>query len=332
MKNTITKETIVFWLVINKLYKTKRKLEKQVIINIAGIKLFDLSEVYDTIVAKEIEYNRITQNYNELFLTNDGLSHISSICKNHSLNSVFYNEYYRISVKSSAHSKMCHKVYGIDLNQHGMADTEQINLLLEKLDIHEGMNILEFGCGNGKIAEHIANKMKIKITGIDIANNSIKEANERTKEKNNQFQFICMNVDKESSKNLSCKYDRVIAIDSFFFVKDQKETLEWLLKQTKHNGLLGIFYISPPKKPINETTLYKIVSKNNIEFSVVDLTENNRKHWDSKKEALLELKNEFISEGNINLYNNRIEECNSNIGDFHRHLYIIKNTGDIKFD
>jgi hypothetical protein len=53
----------------------------------------------------------------------------------HSLHARFYDAYYQAVLHSPAHALFCERVYGKDLAQHGIADMDQIALLLRELDL-----------------------------------------------------------------------------------------------------------------------------------------------------------------------------------------------------
>jgi hypothetical protein len=59
---------------------------------------------------------------------------------------------------------------------------------------------------------------------------------------------------------------------------------------------------------------------------IIDFSRGNSKHWKLKKQVLQELKIRFEEEGNMFLYNNRIEECKGNLDEYYRFLYIIENS------
>ncbi|MDQ3798514.1 MAG: hypothetical protein M3384_03605 [Acidobacteriota bacterium] len=79
---------------------------------------------------------------------------------------------------------------------------------------------------------------------------------------------------------------------------------------------MGIFFtqwIVAPEDGENllpeNTDLAKLLKKRDLKFSALDLTRNEAEHWRKKVEVLEELRPQFESEGNLNLYNYRYTEA-----------------------
>lgn len=54
--------------------------------------------------------------------------------------------------------QFCSRVFGCNLCQHGFADMEQVDALIAALNLQPGDQVLELGCGNGMVAEYIADQ------------------------------------------------------------------------------------------------------------------------------------------------------------------------------
>jgi hypothetical protein len=118
-------------LLVNRLVSSEKTLSDQVLLPFAEFKLPDVARDYQYTMAALCEKG-ILQRTNEAFtLTPMGESILISVAQEHSLHAWFYNVYYQAVLHSPAHSQFCERVYGKDLSQHGMADLEQLQGLLD---------------------------------------------------------------------------------------------------------------------------------------------------------------------------------------------------------
>ena len=72
-----------------------------------------------------------------------------------------------------------------------VADMVQINTLIKVLELDETNRVLDLGCGNGMITEYISDTTGAHITGVDISDVAIQQAQERTKEKRHRINILC---------------------------------------------------------------------------------------------------------------------------------------------
>ncbi len=80
-----------------------------------------------------------------------------------------YDNFFRLEQNSQAHQQFCRQVYGNDLSQHGLTDQQELELLIDKMKKRSFKNILDIGCGNGKITEYLSTQIQGRFTGIDIS-------------------------------------------------------------------------------------------------------------------------------------------------------------------
>ena len=169
------------------------------------------------------------------------------------------------------------------------------------------------GCGIGVVTEYIYDLTGAHITGIDLAAEAIRSAQERTKGKKNRLVF--QEGDLNNLDLPAASFNRIIAIDTLYFVDDLERLADQMKAILQPNGQMGIFYsqmIRPedskelllPKK----TKLAQALKKHNLDFQTFDYTEKEHELWLKEKQVAEELKSEFEAEGNIDLYNSRIEE------------------------
>ena len=239
----------------------------------------------------------------------------------------FYNTFYVEAEKSHAHAIFCERVYGINLCQHGMADDNQIILMIEELNVGKTSKLLDIGCGPGLITDYLQKKIGCTITGIDISPEAIKRA---IRIPNENLQFIVGDIVNNEFKDDI--FDAILLIDTHYFIEEFTNIIPKLLKMLKAKGKIAIF--SDEGKGIDgeddsktepqETIIGKYLILNKLKYKCIPLYKENVAHWRKKKQALLELEGEFIKENNQFIYNNRLEECTDHDRNLDgRYLFII---------
>lgn len=311
-----------FLLLVQRVQQTGRVLGRETLVPFAEIKLPRVARGYDRLVRALQEQNWIRGSTQEFTLTPAGLEALRGACQNHSLHTWFYNEYYHAIVHSQAHSLFCQRVYGKDLGQHGMMDMAQLQDLIAELQIEAGMSLLDFGCGDGQISEYLADATQTFVTGVDLADQAIQLAQERTRAKRDRLQFTWADLERKQGHFPTESFDRIVAIDSLFFVQDQPAVTRLCLDHLRPGGRLGVFYICPPQVSAAETVFAAALTALGLPFRARDYTAQNTEHWKKKEQALLELESMFTEEGNDFLFKNRLAECQG-MQNFHRYLYVV---------
>ncbi len=227
----------------------------------------------------------------------------------------FYDRYYHAVESSAAHAAFCARVYGRNLCQHGMADMAQIDLLIEELDLKPSDHLLDLGCGNGCITEYVQSVTGVIATGIDLSAVAIERARRRATSGSRRLVFEVGDM-----CSLGCapnSFEAITLIDSHYFIDDFAGLLEELMGVLRPGGRIGLF--SDEGSGISgrddsgldarQSKIGQLLGKEGIRFGAVNLTRQNRDHWRLKREVLLQLKDEFVREGNSFLYENRMNEC-----------------------
>jgi SAM-dependent methyltransferase len=310
-------------LLIERLRQSNQPLGAGTIVPFAEMKLPRVAEEYEALVQRLLAEKLITGSAETFTLTAAGAELSDALTGRHSLHAWFYNEYYQAIQHSPAHSLFCERAYGKDLGQHGMADMEQLQALLTGLEVEAGHRLLDFGCGDGQMAEYIAEATGASVTGVDIAPEAIRIANERTAGKRDRVRFQQADIEREPGSFPEGRFEYIAAIDSLFLVRDQGSVTQALLGRLEPGGRMGVFYICPPGTRADETSLGQALDGMGVEWHAQDFSEQNRVHWIRKKQVLLELESRFRAEGSLFLFRNRMAECEGVMEKFQRYLYWI---------
>ncbi|MGF7058403.1 class I SAM-dependent methyltransferase [Brassicibacter mesophilus] len=309
--------------IIIKFIKTNRKASTSNIEFLIDIKIPSIMNCWKTsaeeLISKGVITYQIESGEKAFDLTEKGTIYSNFIYQNDYLTRYFYDEFYKKAEDSLAHKEFCENVYNKDLCQHGMTDMKQLDLLIHHLNTNDKSDVLEIGCGNGYITEYISDVTRAHVTGIDISPVSIESAINRTKAKSNRLNFETKNIYDLDYKEHT--FDAIIAIDSLFFINPFGDVVEKLIYMLKPGASMYAFFIYPPN--VGCLRFDEELDRLKLNYSVIDLTKENYEHWVLKEEVLLKLKSKFEKENNMFLYNNRIQECQGDIRNFKRFLYIV---------
>jgi cyclopropane fatty-acyl-phospholipid synthase-like methyltransferase len=227
----------------------------------------------------------------------------------------FYTAFYAAIECSRAHALFCERVFGKDLSQHGFADGHQLDLLLHVLNMQPGQQVLDLGCGNGRISEYISDRTGAYVTGLDYIPEAVDRARKRTAAKSERLAFIEGDINR---LELSARaFDVVLSIDSIYFSTDYASTIRNLKAALRSRGQMGIFYsygrepwvpvadFPKEKLPPDETPLAEALGENGLTWKTWDLTKQDYELAKKRKAVLEELKPQFEAEGIMFIYENR---------------------------
>jgi len=246
----------------------------------------------------------------------------------------YYQHYYPAAQASTAHSRLCERVYGKDLTQDGQADMGSINDLIAHLGIQEGDKVLDLGCGAGGIAEYISDVTGAQVTGLDYAATAIETAANRTKGKRDRLAFV--QGDMNSLDFADHSFDKVVSIDTIYWVADIDEALSSIGRLLKPGGRIGVFIANTPLieddpgalEP-NGTWIARSLRKQSLDYDVYDYTESFLNFWPRLKKVALELRDDFIAEGNEVIFDSFMLDADEDYlpaaeaGKLRRYLYIV---------
>jgi SAM-dependent methyltransferase len=249
-----------------------------------------------------------------------------------------YDTFFARADSSEAHSVFCTRVYGRDLCQHGMADMEQLAVLLDVLALQHGSRILDLGCANGRIAEYISDATGAHVTGVDISPVGIKQAQARTVGKRNRLAFEVGNIltwiPKAPASDGSAEaagFDTLLLTDTLYFV-DADKMLERTRDLVLPGGQIGILFsqwIRPggsEKRLLPEGTVVgRALRRCGLDFWTWDFSAQEIEHWKVKLDVLARMRPMFEAEGNLWLHGFRLGEAKSHartIGPHTRSRYL----------
>ncbi len=201
--------------------------------------------------------------------------------------------------KSNAHRKLREKANGIDLSQFSMLTAKQYTHLLEMLALKKNERVLDLGCGVGRIAFSIQEATAAKLTGVELKPEFIKEASQAFGDK-----IELIEGDFDNLKWDKPTFDAIYSVDTFYFTKDLSKLIPRIYSILNPGGRLVIFWnqVLNDKNDISRlkpqaTDLAILLKKNGIPFIFQEFLAEEIDLWKKYKAALIELKDEFIKEG-----------------------------------
>ena len=152
----------------------------------------------------------------------------------------FYDNFYRATAASAAHSEFCTRVFGIDLCQHGFADVAQLDALVAAAQLGPGQHVLDLGCGSGLIAEYLSDHSGAHVTGLDYVPDAIRQACERTRAKADRLDFVVGDINALVLPPAA--FDVIVSIDTIYFSDDYSTTIAALAQALRPGGRLAFLY------------------------------------------------------------------------------------------
>lgn len=246
----------------------------------------------------------------------------------------YYQHYYPAAQGSKAHSQLCERVFGKDLTQDGQADMDSINDLIAYLEIQKGDKVLDLGCGAGGISEYISDETGADVTGLDYAATAVETAVARTSEKRGRVKFV--QGDMNSLDFADQSFDKILSIDTIYWVADIDQALASIKRLIKPGGRMGIFVAntplmddSPGAYEPHGTWIAKSLAKLGLSYEVHDYTENFLNFWPKLKKVALDLRGDFVAEGNEVIFDSFMLDADDDYlpaaekGKLRRFLYIV---------
>ena len=114
------------------------------------------------------------------------------------------------------------QTYGIDLGQTGWMRSAELESCGRMLRLRSDSRVLEIGCGAGGCAAHLARTAGVEVTGIDINEKGIRQAEElaRAGGVSSRTQFLCLDASKQLPFE-DCSMDAVFSNDAVCHIADR---------------------------------------------------------------------------------------------------------------
>lgn len=232
----------------------------------------------------------------------------------------FYETFYRTVAHSAVHATFCTRCFGRNLGQHGFADMAQLDAILQTVNLRPGMHALDLGCGNGLMAEYMADCTGAHFTGLDYIPEAIRQAQERTVAKRAQLDFVVGDINALDLPDRA--FDVIISIDTMYFSNDYAATIGQLCQALRPGGQLAFLFahgwgpwlaveaFDPATLAPDQTPLGLALQAHGLAFTVQDFTAADYRLAQLRKGVLAELQPQFAAEKLALIYENRLGEAN----------------------
>lgn len=130
------------------------------------------------------------------------------------------------------------------------AQVNKVDYILKKLNLHEGMSLLDIGCGWGFLLIEAAKKYKIHGTGITLSKEQYKEFNRRITEEKLEDLLTVELMDYRDLPKSGQQFDRVVSVGMIEHVgRDNYQLfMDCISKVLKDGGLFLLHFISALKE------------------------------------------------------------------------------------
>lgn len=210
---------------------------------------------------------------------------------------LFYQEYeafYHMADASAVFAAFCRDAYGEDFSQDGFSDLWQIKQILPY--VPKGGQVLDIGCGNGKLLGYLQRHTDAFIHGFDYSTNAIETAR-RLFPNHSDFRVGIIGQQEYPED----RFDLVISMDSLYFAPDMTQLIRQIKRWLKPGGVFFAGYQEGdviPKTPCWETSLLaQALRAGEMACSVTDITHETWQMLRRKREAAIAHREAFLREG-----------------------------------
>lgn len=141
------------------------------------------------------------------------------------------------------------------------AQVNKVDYTLKKLNLKEGMSLLDIGCGWGFLLIEAAKKYKVKGLGITLSKEQAAEFERRIKAEGLEDQLEVKLMDYRDLKKSGLTFDRVVSVGMLEHVGRDNYNLymECVSKVLKPEGLFLLHYISGKKENAGDPWIKKYI-------------------------------------------------------------------------
>lgn len=237
----------------------------------------------------------------------------------------FDNKIKRLT-KSKTYLDYCEEVYGYRMYLFNMMDEEQLDFVFDSIPLSADDTVLDLGCGTGSILNALVKKNRCFGIGIDQLDSEAVEI------ENENSQYLQGDIDDFT--NFQLQPTVTLSVDSIYFSSDPEALMRSLCDI--ENNRIYLFYSQylfedTVEKRILQghfTIVADILKNLQVSYEMIDYSRNERILYERSLSALEKREIAFKSEGNFDLYADKIKEQKMGkqlyeTGNASRYLYII---------
>lgn len=212
-----------------------------------------------------------------------------------------YEDFYAMAETSEAFHKYCKDAFGEDFSQDGFSDLQQVEMILQYIPKDPETDILDIGCGNGKMLAYLQKRTGAYIHGFDFSEQAVKTARSLFTMRAEFREGVIGQIDYPEEK-----FDVIISMDSMYFAEDMSAFTGQIKKWLKHSGVFFVGYqegdVIPKTENANTTMLAEALRRNAMKYDVTDITRQTYDLLVTKRSAALRHQAEFETERHMNWF------------------------------
>lgn len=141
------------------------------------------------------------------------------------------------------------------------AQVNKVHHILKKLNLEEGMSLLDIGCGWGYLLIEAAKKYKVHGLGITLSKEQADKFSERIKEEHLENYLEVLVMDYRELKSSSLLFDRIVSVGMLEHVgrDNYNEFIQCVNSVLKANGVFLLHYISGKKEGDGDPWIKKYI-------------------------------------------------------------------------
>ena len=207
-----------------------------------------------------------------------------------------YEDFYAMTETSDAFRAYCKDAFGEDFSQDGFSDLKQVEMILQYIPKSPEVNILDIGCGNGKMLGYLQQKTGAHIYGFDYSNQAIRTAQTLFTSNADFREGIIGQIDYPAEK-----FDVITSMDTMYFAKDMIAFTGQIKRWMKQGGVFFVGYqegdVIPRTANADTTMQAEALRQNGMKYDVTDITRQTYDMLVIKRSAALRHQAEFEREG-----------------------------------
>ena len=215
-------------------------------------------------------YLKLLSTYESFFNTNTLVKSPGNIQKHYDVGNDLYN---KMLGKTMQYTCAYFNKENMTLDD---AQESKMDLIAKKLDLKEGMDIIDIGCGFGSMAHHLAKKYKVKVTGVTLSPEQKKFSDEYFGNEN-------VSIEVKDYRLVTGKFDRVYSVGILEHIgsKNYKEFFNKCYDLLKDDGIMfcHTMGISRPNDHQNEYFASNYIFPEGELPDMLNLTEGYSEKW-----------------------------------------------------